>query len=266
MSYEGDMDPSLDAEEEYEEEVEEMEPEAFIEKEDVPEKKMAHRYYENEYPEPEECVVVQVKNIEAMGAYVQLLEYNGVEGMILLSELSRRRIRSVNRLIRVGRNEIVMVLRVDKEKGYIDLSKRRVSPDDIQACEERFQKSKMVHGILAHTAKVLNYEISDLYQRIAWPMAKKFGHALDGFKAFVANPDEAFVDMDVNDELKKELLTYVESKLTPQAIKIRCDFDLSCFSYQVIECSFLATMTGQWSKSYVDLLGCRGHQGCTSCW
>ena len=37
--------------------------------------------------------------------------------MILLSELSRRRIRSIQKLIRVGRNEVVVVMRVDKEKG-----------------------------------------------------------------------------------------------------------------------------------------------------
>lgn len=37
--------------------------------------------------------------------------------MILLSELSRRRIRSIQKLIRVGRNEVVMVMRIDKEKG-----------------------------------------------------------------------------------------------------------------------------------------------------
>ena len=34
--------------------------------------------------------------------------------------------------LQVGRQEPVMVLRVDKEKGYIDLSKRRVSAEDIQ--------------------------------------------------------------------------------------------------------------------------------------
>ena len=45
--------------------------------------------------------MVQVKSIAEMGAYVALLEYNGIEGMILLSELSRRRIRSITKLIKV---------------------------------------------------------------------------------------------------------------------------------------------------------------------
>jgi translation initiation factor 2 subunit 1 len=45
------------------------------------------------------------------------LEYDNIEGMILLSELSRRRIRSVNKLIRVGRNEVAVVMRVDPDKG-----------------------------------------------------------------------------------------------------------------------------------------------------
>lgn len=44
---------------------------------------------------------MQVKSIAEMGAYVALLEYNGIEGMILLSELSRRRIRSITKLIKV---------------------------------------------------------------------------------------------------------------------------------------------------------------------
>ena len=47
--------------------------------------------------------------------------------------------------INVGRQEVALVLRVDKDKGYIDLSKRRVSPEDIDTIEERFNKSKSVH-------------------------------------------------------------------------------------------------------------------------
>lgn len=35
-------------------------------------------------------------------------------------------------------------MRVDKDKGYIDLSKRRASAEEVAACEERFNKSKAV--------------------------------------------------------------------------------------------------------------------------
>lgn len=70
----------------------------------------------------EDVVMVNVRSIAEMGAYVHLLEYNNIEGMILLSELSRRRIRSINKLIRVGKTEPVVVIRVDKDKGEVHQS------------------------------------------------------------------------------------------------------------------------------------------------
>lgn len=61
--------------------------------------------------------MVNVRSIAEMGAYVSLQEYGGIEGMIMLSELTRRRIRSINKLVRIGRSECVAVIRVDEEKG-----------------------------------------------------------------------------------------------------------------------------------------------------
>jgi len=105
-----------------------------------------------------------------------------VQGMILLSELSRRRIRSIQKLVRVNRTEIVMVMRVDKEKGYIDLSKRRVDPEDVVKCEERFNKAKAVHSVLRHVAETRKVGLESLYRQIGWPLYKKYGHAYDAFK------------------------------------------------------------------------------------
>ncbi|XP_039040756.1 eukaryotic translation initiation factor 2 subunit alpha homolog [Hibiscus syriacus] len=111
------------------------------------------------------AVMIQVNNIADMGAYVLLLEYNNIEGMILFSELSCRRILSVSSLIKFGRIELVMVLHVDKEKGYIDLSKRRISEEDIQACEEGYNKSKLVHSIMRHVVETLDIDLETLDSR-----------------------------------------------------------------------------------------------------
>ena len=194
--------------------------------------------YEAKFPEVDEVVMVQVKSIAEMGAYVQLLEYNNIEGMILLSELTRRRIRSVSKLIKVGRVEPVMVLRVDKEKGYIDLSKRRVSPEDVAACEEKYNKSKMVHSIMRHTAETTTATLVDLYEHMAWPLYAKYGHCFEAFKHMVDDPDKVLDELKkpdgspaVNDEVKNALVKDIRRRMTPQPLKIRADVELTCFAY-----------------------------------
>lgn len=57
--------------------------------------------------------------IDSIGVYVSLLEYNDIQGFIPASELSRRRIRSIPKLVQVGKIEPSVVTRVDEEKGRI---------------------------------------------------------------------------------------------------------------------------------------------------
>ncbi|MCJ1278800.1 hypothetical protein MMC21_006618 [Puttea exsequens] len=193
------------------------------------------RFYENKYPDLEEFVMVNVKQIAEMGAYVKLLEYDNIDGMILLSELSRRRIRSIQKLIRVGRNEVVVVLRVDKEKGYIDLSKRRVSAEDIVKCEERFNKGKMVASIMRHVAEKTRTPMETLYQDIGWPLNKKYGHAVDAFKLSITNPDVWAEVSFPSEVVKSELQSYISKRLTPQPTKVRADVEVTCFGYEGID-------------------------------
>jgi len=76
--------------------------------------------------------------------------------------------------------------------GYIDLSKRRVSAEDVEKCTERFAKAKAVNSILRHVAELLSYEsddqLEDLYQKTAWlfeEKLKKKASAYDFFKQAV---------------------------------------------------------------------------------
>jgi translation initiation factor 2 subunit 1 len=218
--------------------------------------KFTCRMYENPYPEVDDLVMVNVKQIAEMGAYVSLVEYNGIEGMVLLSELSRRRIRSVQRLIRVGKNEVVIVLRVDKDKGYIDLSKRRVSPEEAAKFEDKYNKSKTVHSIMRHVAEKNDIELEALYRAIGWPIYRKFGHAFDAFKlalndpeqvwqAVLANPGADVDELVQNPQIKRDLFASIVRRLTPQKVKIRADIEVACFAYDGIDAVKAALMAGE---------------------
>jgi len=203
------------------------------------------RMYEKKYPDVDELVVVNVKSIAEMGAYVSLLEYNNIEGMILLSELSRRRIRSISKLIRVGRQEVVVVLRVDKEKGYIDLSKRRVSPEEVVKCEEKYNKSKAVHSIMRHVSETMQRSAEELYVQFGWPLYKRFGHAYDAFKLAINDPDTVFMGLGVDGELKSCIIKNIQRRLAPQPVKVRADLEVTCFHYDGIDAIKHALKAGE---------------------
>ncbi|KAL6426079.1 hypothetical protein ACFW04_008981 [Cataglyphis niger] len=233
------------------------------------------RFYKEKYPEVEDVVMVNVRSIAEMGAYVHLLEYNNIEGMILLSELSRRRIRSINKLIRVGKTEPVVVIRVDKEKGnynlsnfiglcdsmftiyiffgkgYIDLSKRRVSAEDVEKCTERYAKAKAVNSILRHVAELLHYDnddqLEELYQKTAWHFEEKYkkqkASAYDFFKQSVLDPS-ILAECGLDEHTKEVLLNNIKRKLTSQAVKIRADVEVACYGYEGIDAVKTALKAG----------------------
>ncbi|KAF7426436.1 hypothetical protein PC9H_008804 [Pleurotus ostreatus] len=287
------------------------------------------RYYEQKYPEVDELVMVQVRQIAEMGAYVKLLEYDNIEGMILLSELSRRRIRSIQKLIRVGRNEVVVVLRVDKEKGYIDLSKRRVSPEDITKCEERYMKSKTVASIMRHVASKVTVtddssapatttpatdsaeahpevdtegdkketkrprkgkpsgdgeegdeeaaagvatggykgspneedKLERLYEQIAWPLGRKYGHPYDAFKLMLTEQQTVLASLAsipaspntpnsspgivIPPSTITILTSTIARRLTPQPIKLRSDIEVTCYTEAGIDAIKKALKNGE---------------------
>ncbi|WVN87726.1 uncharacterized protein L203_102920 [Cryptococcus depauperatus CBS 7841] len=203
------------------------------------------RFYENKYPEVDQLVMVQVQAIEEMGAYVKLLEYDNIEGMILLSELSRRRIRSVQKLIRVGRNEVVVVMRVDPDKGYIDLSKRRVSAEEVLKCEEQYEKGKAVDSILTQLAKKRGATPESLYEKIAWPLHRQYGHAYEAFKLSINEPEAVFGPLGLDEAVLADLQSGIARRLTPKPVKVRADIEVKCFSYAGIDAIKRALTAGE---------------------
>jgi translation initiation factor 2 alpha subunit (eIF-2alpha) len=225
---------------------------------------------------------------------------------------------SITSSLQVGRQEPVMVLRVDNDKGYIDLSKRfvalphlnvdgdtcsrsegsygwcssgclhssapsscysasgcnitqlaqvlsphhlrviqvatilacacrRVSKEDLAACDEKYNKSKLVHSIMRHVAETQKVDLVALYSAVAWPLYKLYGHAYDAFKSMVLSPEELWDKLkEVNEAagrdhtvvsagVKDAIMKNIRRRLTPQPLKIRADLEMTCFRYGGVE-------------------------------
>lgn len=130
-----------------------------------------------------------------------------------------------------------------------------MSPEDVIKCEERFNKSKMVHSILRHVADKTQVPLETLYETIAWPLMKKYGHSVDAFKLSITyvprTSSLAVVNVSANiltsnsdvwegiefpsEAAKQELTTYISKRLTPQPTKVRADISVSCYAYEGIE-------------------------------
>ncbi|KAJ5074889.1 eukaryotic translation initiation factor 2 subunit 1 [Anaeramoeba ignava] len=193
------------------------------------------RFYEAEFPEAGDLVMVVIKHVTDMGVYVHLLEYNNVEGMVLFSELTSRRIRSIPKVARLERKEVCAVLRVDK-KGYIDLSKKRANPpEEVSQCEIRYNKAKIVHGIMRHVAQVTNSDLLELNQEITWKLYKIFGHAYDAFKLAIVDPEKVFKGIKMEDRVREILMQNIKRKLTPRPLKIRAEIEIKCYTYEGID-------------------------------
>jgi translation initiation factor 2 alpha subunit (eIF-2alpha) len=64
-------------------------------------------------------------------------------------------------------------------------------------------------------------------------LARVFGHAYEGFKLAIVEPDKVFSHLpDLPADLKDQLLKEILERLTPQAVRVRADVEVTCFAYE----------------------------------
>jgi len=140
------------------------------------------------------------------GAYVKLLEYNDREGLILATNTTRKRVRNVRKLLRVGTQDIMQVIHIDKEGGFIDLSKRTIQMADIEETKKFFEKSKIVNLIMKLTAFTLGVRVIDVNESFGFDLYDHFEHAYDSFKLALTEPELVFAKLPKITEKEKEAL------------------------------------------------------------
>lgn len=137
-----------------------------------------------------------------------------------------------------------IVVRVDSEKGYIDLSKRRVTPEDVIKCEERYNKAKSVSSIVWSIAKRSGRSMMDIHSMVTWPLAREHKTAYDALTKAMADPESVLSTLDLDPQIKALLASEIKKRLTPQPVKIRADIEVSCYTVEGIDAVRAALTAG----------------------
>lgn len=90
-----------------------------------------------------------VSKLRPFGAFVDL---GGLEGLVHISELSWERVNSPDEVLEVGQPVEVYVLDVNRERGRVRLSIKRLYPDPWLSVGEHYRVGQIVEGVVTHVA------------------------------------------------------------------------------------------------------------------
>jgi len=125
-------------------------------------------FYERRLPAINELVMAQVHEIDDNGIVCKLLEYGSIEAFLPFSEVTRKRLRSAKDIVQKGKTKIFQVIRV--EKGYVDLSKKYVTPELSNEGSEKYEKGKHINSIMIQLAKDADISYRNVCDAIAYPL------------------------------------------------------------------------------------------------
>ena len=100
--------------------------------------------------EPGAEIEGRVASLTNFGAFVDV---GGVQGLVHVSEISRRRVEDPSEVLSVGQRVKVKVLKVEQGGKRISLSMKALEPDPWKGVAERFPEGSVVKGTVERTAK-----------------------------------------------------------------------------------------------------------------
>jgi translation initiation factor 2 subunit 1 len=171
------------------------------------------------YPADQEFVMCTVTKIQFNSVFVRLDEYDK-QGMIHISEISPGRIRNIRDYVREGKVVVCTVLRVNQERGQIDLSLRRVNEAQRRNKLSEVKQEQKAEKILEVAAKVQKKPVLDLYIEIMAKLHGKYSSLYDYFEDIVAgDADIKLLDLpkalaDSLDEIIRQRIKLPEVEIT----------------------------------------------------
>jgi translation initiation factor 2 subunit 1 len=180
-----------------------------------------------EWPEVGDLVIASIEKVTNYGAYVFLDEY-GKEGLLHISEVSSGWVRNIRSFIREGQKTVMKVLRVDPEKGHVDLSLRRVTKRERREKILAWKKERKAEGLLRSVAEKLNMPLEEVYEKAGSLIEAKFGELYKGLEKTARDGPDVLLELGVPKNLVNAIVEIVKEKIKPPLVKIKGTLELQC--------------------------------------
>lgn len=180
-----------------------------------------------QYPEVGDLVVASVTRVVDYGAYVKLDEYEGIEGLIHISEIASTYVKNIRVHVREGQKLVLKVLRVNLQRGQVDLSLRRVTGREKSEKMLEWKKVKKADSIIKGAAERLKAGEADI-EKIRAVVSEKFDNPFDAFEEAIDEGMETFTQLGISEDWAKALTEVAISKIRLEKAKVSGTVELIC--------------------------------------
>lgn len=177
-------------------------------------------YLRTNFPAENEIVICTVTKILPNSVFVKLDEFENLEGMIHISEISPGRIRNIRDFVKENKKIVCKVLRANKEKRHVDLSLRRASTGARKAKLNEINQELKAEKLLDSVAKQLKQKPELFYKKIAPKLIEKFDYLHLAFQE-VANKGYDLKDMELEAKIKNSLLKTIKERIKPPEVNLK---------------------------------------------
>jgi translation initiation factor 2 subunit 1 len=184
-------------------------------------------------PEEDELVLCTVTKIHFNSVFAKLDEYDKT-GMIHISEISPGRIRNIRDYVVEGKKVICKVLRIDKVKGHIDLSLRRVNEGQRRRKNEEIKSEQRAEKIIEGLAKQLNLDLNVVYEEVAGNVFKKYEYIHQSFKD-VVEKDLDLINLGIKKNIAEALTKIIKEKIKPPSVQIKGELKITLYDPNGVE-------------------------------
>ena len=190
-------------------------------------------YRRQGYPEEDEIVLCKVSKIFPNAVFVDLLEYQQ-NGIIHISEVSPGRIRNLRDFVEVDRQIVCKILRIDREKGHLDLSLRRVNSNQRRDKLEEIKNELKSEQLISNLATKLKRKSEDLYKEVSQKIFKDYSHLYLCFKEVAVN-ETSLEEIGIDQSLSKELTQAIIDKFKPRKVILSVEIKLQTYDSNGIQ-------------------------------